>query len=195
MSNLNPLKLRLKTWKKSSAPSGRKFAENVLTAVKKTGLGKNALFVAYALMKVKKMKFSKTNEEFSRDLRFHLYAVQICLPLLGVPSSTHDDINPDVRLDQKNIYHGDLIVRGQLVKIVGTKSDRIYITPRCLNFLSQRAAAIYYVFFNRSGAVREIRKIEAIELKALERRAFKTRNKYNHPVFVYPREIAELIQQ
>lgn len=140
------------------------------------------------------MRFYKSKRDFGRDLRMHIHAVEIVKRLLGADVPSHGDVSGEIRKTQKGVYHGDLIFKSQLVKVVGTRSDRIYITPRHLNFLSNRGAIIYYVFFKRTGVIREIRKIEAIELKALERRAFRTRNKYGHPVLVYSREIAELIE-
>jgi len=140
-------------------------------------------------------KFYKPTEAFARDLRLHVQAVETVKRLLGARVESHADVSDLVRVEGKKFYHADFVFQDEIVKVVGTVSDKIYITPRLLNTLAMQDAVIFYVFLKKSGVIREIRRVKAVQLKAYERRALTGQNKYRHPVLIYPREIAEEVFQ
>lgn len=144
--------------------------------------------------------FRKSDRDFNRARRLHVLAVDIIKGLLksqGHEVWEHPEVRGPLRKHRKGELKFDLkdLTDDRWIKVSGTvtRRRRIYVPRHYLNFWVQSDALYYVVFIDeKSGNVREIRRVEAVALKA-HRDAKLDLNPYRHLCLIFPIEIAEEI--
>lgn len=146
-------------------------------------------------------RFRKSDKKFENALRLHVFAVDVVKNLLqsqGHEVWENPEVRGPLRKDRKGILKFDLkdVCCDRWIKVSGTVTRRpfIYVPRHYLNFWVTHDALYYVVYIDKkSGAIREIRRVEAVTLKAY-RDARLDFNVHRHLCLIFPIEIAEEVK-